>query len=225
VNAHDLLLGHPINNEYGVQGGVDNTHYFKQFIDAVFQLMHQFPTSLEFNENFLIAMLDSIYSMRFGTFFFNTPKARLQHQIQYRSASFWYFVNSNRTLFVNPFYDPKWKKTSNNSNDSSGKVDLLCPSTTMDCMLLWKKFYYRWTQNNNKPVGSGITYEQLAHQYYSALLHVQQAIRAFGSSLLSPPPIVVNNVLWAPTENSAALLNQYLNSQGVSSAQTTTTTK
>lgn len=37
----------------------------------------QFPPAFEFNENFLITILDELYACRFGTFLYNTEKQRV----------------------------------------------------------------------------------------------------------------------------------------------------
>ncbi|OWZ17676.1 Myotubularin [Phytophthora megakarya] len=48
---------------------------FMQFVDAVWQLMRQFPCSFEFSERYLIALLDEVYSKRtdFRNPFFMVP--------------------------------------------------------------------------------------------------------------------------------------------------------
>ena len=47
---------------------------FLQFLDAVWQIMQQFPWSFEFNENLLVTIMEHLYSSRFGTFLMNTDK-------------------------------------------------------------------------------------------------------------------------------------------------------
>ncbi|GMF14665.1 unnamed protein product [Phytophthora fragariaefolia] len=56
----------------------DNTSpVFMQFVDAVWQLMRQFPCSFEFNERYLIALLDEVYNKRSGTFLHDCEEARM----------------------------------------------------------------------------------------------------------------------------------------------------
>lgn len=50
---------------------------FMQFIDAVWQLMRQFPCSFEFNERYLIALLDETYGKRSGTFLHDCEESRI----------------------------------------------------------------------------------------------------------------------------------------------------
>ena len=40
--------------------------------------MRQHPTAFEFNEALLIAIVDNVYSCRFGTFMFNCEAERLK---------------------------------------------------------------------------------------------------------------------------------------------------
>ncbi|KAG6596078.1 myotubularin-like protein [Phytophthora cinnamomi] len=56
----------------------DNTSpVFMQFVDAMWQLMRQFPCSFEFNERYLIALLDEVYNKRSGTFLHDCEEARM----------------------------------------------------------------------------------------------------------------------------------------------------
>lgn len=50
---------------------------FMQFIDAVWQLTRQFPCSFEFNERYLIALLDEAYGKRSGTFLHDCEESRI----------------------------------------------------------------------------------------------------------------------------------------------------
>lgn len=49
----------------------DRSPVFLQFMDCVWQISRQFPNAFEFNEHFLITILDHLYSCRFGTFLFS----------------------------------------------------------------------------------------------------------------------------------------------------------
>ena len=59
----------------------DRSPVFLQFIDCVFQIKNQFPNAFEFRDNFLIEILDQLYSCRFGTFLCNMEKERQQASI------------------------------------------------------------------------------------------------------------------------------------------------
>uniref|UniRef100_A0A7S4UQW7 Myotubularin phosphatase domain-containing protein n=2 Tax=Paramoeba aestuarina TaxID=180227 RepID=A0A7S4UQW7_9EUKA len=47
---------------------------FQQWIECVWQVQRQFPCAFEFNENFLLFLVDSLLSGTFGNFSFNCEK-------------------------------------------------------------------------------------------------------------------------------------------------------
>ena len=47
---------------------------FGLWIDCVWQIMRQRPTVFEFNETFLVALLDHVWAARYGDFLFNSEK-------------------------------------------------------------------------------------------------------------------------------------------------------
>lgn len=55
---------------------------FLQFIDCVYQMMQQYPCAFEFNQAFLIAVLDNMYSCLFGTFLYNSDQERQKHNVR-----------------------------------------------------------------------------------------------------------------------------------------------
>jgi len=46
----------------------EQSQVFVLWLDVVFQVLRQFPTILEFNEAFLLALADHLFSCRFGAF-------------------------------------------------------------------------------------------------------------------------------------------------------------
>ena len=69
---------------------------FHQFLDAAYQLLHQFPTRFEFNERFLRRLLYHLYSCQYGTFLYNNEKSRLDARVQERTTSVWAYFLSRR---------------------------------------------------------------------------------------------------------------------------------
>lgn len=51
--------------------------------------MHQFPTHFEFNESFLISIVDELLNCRFGNFLFNSERERIAADIPQRTFSIW----------------------------------------------------------------------------------------------------------------------------------------
>ncbi|GJJ73064.1 myotubularin-related protein 6/7/8 [Entomortierella parvispora] len=78
---------------------------FHQFLDCVFQTMHQYPTRFEFNEDFLIQLHYHVYSCQFGNFLFNCEKDRRQYQASTKCSSIWDFINSNKQEYLNKDYN------------------------------------------------------------------------------------------------------------------------
>lgn len=110
----------------------DRSPVFLQFIDCVWQMTNQFPSAFEFNENFLITILDHLYSCLFGTFLCNSEKERHKEDLKNKTVSLWSYINTNIQKFINPLY----------STTSSHHV--LFPVASLKKMLLWTSYYCRW---------------------------------------------------------------------------------
>ncbi|XP_040037828.1 phosphatidylinositol-3,5-bisphosphate 3-phosphatase MTMR2 isoform X3 [Gasterosteus aculeatus] len=122
-----LRLGHGDKNHTDA----DRSPVFIQFIDCVWQLTRQFPAAFEFNEYFLVTILDHLYSCLFGTFLCNSEQQRLKEEIPKRTVSLWSYVNSQLEEFTNPMYV-------NYSNH------VLFPVVSLRHLELWVGYYIRW---------------------------------------------------------------------------------
>ncbi|EME87346.1 uncharacterized protein MYCFIDRAFT_127850 [Pseudocercospora fijiensis CIRAD86] len=78
---------------------------FHQFLDAIFQLQHQFPNAFEFNERFLVRLFYQTYASQYGEFLFNNERDRSENEDRF--ASVWPHFFSRRREFINPDYVPK----------------------------------------------------------------------------------------------------------------------
>ena len=67
-------------------------------------MMRQHPTAFEFNEALLIAIIDNVYSCRFGTFMFNCEAERVKRDLRSNTVSLWTAINSRIELFKNERY-------------------------------------------------------------------------------------------------------------------------
>uniref|UniRef100_A0A3B3ZF33 Phosphatidylinositol-3,5-bisphosphate 3-phosphatase MTMR2 n=1 Tax=Periophthalmus magnuspinnatus TaxID=409849 RepID=A0A3B3ZF33_9GOBI len=105
----------------------DRSPVFIQFIDCVWQLTRQFPAAFEYNEYFLVTILDHLYSCLFGTFLCNSEQQRMKE----RTVSLWSYVNSQLDDFTNPLYV-------NYSNH------VLFPVVSLRHLELWVGYYIRW---------------------------------------------------------------------------------
>uniref|UniRef100_UPI0037E965B4 myotubularin-related protein 1a isoform X2 n=1 Tax=Semicossyphus pulcher TaxID=241346 RepID=UPI0037E965B4 len=104
---------------------------FVQFIDCVWQMTRQFPAAFEFNELFLITVLDHLYSCLFGTFLYNSEQERAAKEVQTSTVSLWSYINSQPEDFTNPFYV-----------DYQNHV--LYPLVSSRHLELWSSYYARW---------------------------------------------------------------------------------
>ncbi|KAM6910993.1 phosphatidylinositol-3,5-bisphosphate 3-phosphatase MTMR2 isoform 3-T3 [Lycodopsis pacificus] len=122
-----LRVGHGDKNHTDA----DRSPVFIQFIDCVWQLTRQFPAAFEFNEYFLVTILDHLYSCLFGTFLCNSEQQRLKEEIPKRTVSLWSYINSQLEEFTNPLYV-------NYSNH------VLFPVVGLRHLELWVGYYIRW---------------------------------------------------------------------------------
>ncbi|KAH9906460.1 phosphatases II [Xylariomycetidae sp. FL2044] len=95
----------------GASGASDTTRpseispVFHQFLDATYQLLRQHPNRFEFNERFLRRLLYHLYAGQYGSFLWNSEKARQDARATERTRSVWDYFLSRRQEFLNPSYD------------------------------------------------------------------------------------------------------------------------
>ena len=65
------------------------SYLFVIFIDAVNNLIAQYPTHFEFNTHLMVMLLDHVNSRLFGEFLFSTEIERTQQNVEQVSLSFW----------------------------------------------------------------------------------------------------------------------------------------
>ncbi|XP_024121938.1 myotubularin-related protein 2 [Oryzias melastigma] len=122
---------------------------FVQFVDCVWQLTRQFPSAFEFNEYFLITILEHLFTCLFGTFLCNCEQQRLKEEIPKKTVSLWSYINSQLEEFTNPFYV-------NYSNH------VLFPVVSLRHLELWTSYYIRWNPS--------MRLQESVHQRYKELL-------------------------------------------------------
>lgn len=122
-----LRVGHGDKNH----ADADRSPVFLQFIDCVWQMTRQFPSAFEFNEYFLINILDHLYSCLFGTFLSNSEQQRVKEGLLKETVSLWSFINSQPEDFTNPLY-------------VSYCDHVLYPVASMRHLELWTGYYVRW---------------------------------------------------------------------------------
>ncbi|XP_063698839.1 myotubularin-related protein 2 [Culicoides brevitarsis] len=133
-----LSFGHKFQQRIGHgdshHSDADRSPVFLQFIDCVWQVSRQFPHALEFNEHFLITILDHLYSCRFGTFLCNTEKERITEDLKHKTVSLWSWMNASHEQYINPLYGGR----------TNTAQTVLKPVASMRHIKLWKGLYCRW---------------------------------------------------------------------------------
>ncbi|XP_070318857.1 phosphatidylinositol-3-phosphate phosphatase MTMR1 isoform X5 [Odocoileus virginianus] len=122
-----LRVGHGNDNH----ADADRSPIFLQFIDCVWQMTRQFPSAFEFNELFLITILDHLYSCLFGTFLCNCEQQRLKEDVSTKTVSLWSYINSQLDEFSNPFF-------------VNYENHVLYPVASLSHLELWVNYYVRW---------------------------------------------------------------------------------
>ncbi|XP_070198187.1 phosphatidylinositol-3,5-bisphosphate 3-phosphatase MTMR2-like [Littorina saxatilis] len=105
---------------------------FLQLVDCVWQMTQQFPNAFEFNEHFLITILDHLYSCLFGTFLYNCQMHAEKEKVKERTQSLWSFVNCQLEEFTNPLYA------------AYVHAHVLFPVASLRRIHLWTGYYCRW---------------------------------------------------------------------------------
>ncbi|XP_046985481.1 myotubularin-related protein 2 isoform X1 [Schistocerca americana] len=132
-----LSFGHKFQQRIGHgddhHSDADRSPVFLQFIDCVWQITTQFPNAFEFNDHFLLTILDHLYSCRFGTFLYNSDRERVAEGVKQRTVSLWSYTNSNLNDYKNPLY---WA--------DNQQQTVIIPVASMRHIQLWKGHYCRW---------------------------------------------------------------------------------
>ncbi|QLQ79017.1 hypothetical protein HG537_0B03640 [Torulaspora globosa] len=77
---------------------------FQQFLDCVYQLLIQSPSSFEFNERFLRRLVYHVYSCQYGNFLYNSEKERVEFEVCSKTRSVWDYFRSRKAEFTNNDY-------------------------------------------------------------------------------------------------------------------------
>lgn len=105
---------------------------FIQWVDCVFQLVIQFPDEFEFTPQFLVDLVDAVYSCKYGTFLYNTEKERVETNLYKCTTSVW-------TELLAPS-----KKQYRNTTFKSTSQKILNPVYTIEHLNLFLHLYKRW---------------------------------------------------------------------------------
>ena len=150
---------------------------FHQFLDATYQLLHQYPTRFEFNERFLRRLLYQLYSCQYGTFLYNNEKARVEARVMDKTRSVWDYFLSRKEQFINEKYDGAI------DDNKRGAERLLFPITKE--VRWWNELFGRTDEEMNGPPPSKVGSPRLRAQSegapVSTLTGVETADTAVGA--------------------------------------------
>ncbi|XP_078193992.1 phosphatidylinositol-3,5-bisphosphate 3-phosphatase MTMR3 isoform X5 [Callithrix jacchus] len=132
VEMEWLDFGHKFADRCGHGENSDDLNercpVFLQWLDCVHQLQRQFPCSFEFNEAFLVKLVQHTYSCLFGTFLCNNAKERGEKHTQERTCSVWSLLRAGNKPFKNLLY-------------SSQSEAVLYPVCHVRNLMLWSAVY------------------------------------------------------------------------------------
>ncbi|XP_031428279.1 myotubularin-related protein 4 isoform X3 [Clupea harengus] len=110
VETEWLDFGHKFGDRCGHQENADDVSeqcpVFLQWLDCVHQLVKQFPCLFEFNEAFLVKLVQHTYSCLYGTFLCNNGREREARNIFKRTCSVWSLLRTGNKNFQNFLYIP-----------------------------------------------------------------------------------------------------------------------
>lgn len=129
-----ISFGYPFNIRNGNQKNkeYDFSPIFLQWIDCIWQVYIFVPDSFEFNELFLINIIDQSYTNKFGNFITNNEKERIVYSVKKNTNSLWSYILDNITKFQNPLF-----------NSKKEKIHIIKPSYYVKHPKLWTKYYLR----------------------------------------------------------------------------------
>nr|XP_055035839.1 myotubularin-related protein 1b isoform X2 [Misgurnus anguillicaudatus] len=171
-----LSFGHRFASRVGHGDGnhanSERSPLFVQFIDCVWQMTRQFPSAFEFNEVFLITVLDHLYSCLFGTFLYNSEQERVSKEVYSKTVSLWSYVNSQVEDFTNPLY-------------VNYEHHVLYPVASLRHLELWVSYYVRWNPHMRPQVPVHQSFKELLILRSELQKRVEKLKRASSHSLSS----------------------------------------
>ncbi|KAJ8312915.1 hypothetical protein KUTeg_010288 [Tegillarca granosa] len=121
---------------------------FLQWLDCVFQLYKQFPCAFQFNEAYLVKLVQHTYSNLFGTFLCNFTQDRLKEELSSRTSSIWTLLHYSNKKFHNHLYCPTLEQ------------QVLIPSSNIRNLHLWTSVYLSNNSSTTSPEETTNTTDQ-----------------------------------------------------------------
>ena len=128
-----IRFGFPFANATGLDRGNSTANeigYFVQFIDTAWQIVCQFPLIFEFNEDFLLHILNSMFSVAYGTFIGNTEEEAFNNLTI--TVSLWEEIKNQRSDYMNGLYVPS-------------DISPLIPDASGKKIFFWSGYFMQWS--------------------------------------------------------------------------------
>eukprot|EP00457_Paulinella_chromatophora_P001199 gb/GEZN01001201.1/.p1 GENE.gb/GEZN01001201.1/~~gb/GEZN01001201.1/.p1 ORF type:complete len:969 (-),score=92.55 gb/GEZN01001201.1/:324-3152(-) len=136
VQKEWLLFGHKFQDRLGrPEVPAERSPVFNLWIDAVFQVICQFPEEFEFTDLFLLELVDAIDSGWYVDFLFNSAREKAAYEGKTPALSVWNFLTAtkNESRYKNPLF-----------KGCSGKV--LVPVASEKMLTFWSRRYLPWDE-------------------------------------------------------------------------------
>ncbi|KJE94263.1 hypothetical protein CAOG_04932 [Capsaspora owczarzaki ATCC 30864] len=174
IQKEFIVHGHRFPHRTLLMGLEPRTHedspVFLLFLDAVWQLLVQFPTAFEFNEALLIFLADAAYSSRFGSFLFAMERDRAKSSVEDETISVWAYLNVLVASGESRFFNGRFAKT-------VSATMFLEPDAGISALQLWTNLFVRW--------GTDLRHAQSACTVVGMLPHASAAVM---TAVVAPTP-------------------------------------
>ncbi|KAJ0392591.1 hypothetical protein P43SY_004494 [Pythium insidiosum] len=127
-------FGHMFKKRCGHPTSDQTSPIFQQFLDAVYQLLLQFPTHFQFNELLLSSIAEAVYSSWYGTFQMNSERERRAFLADVPSASVWDVIRASTDRFLNPLFQ---------GESDGARLEPMLPVCRVRVMQLWSGQYQK----------------------------------------------------------------------------------
>jgi myotubularin-related protein 1/2 len=165
--GHRFALRHALD---GTSSG-DRAPIFHQFVEIVWQFLRQQPLIFEFNETFLITLLDEVYNAYYGTFIYDSQRERIVAELPSKTISVWTALlsSANRAKFTNPIFTPN--------------PGVVLMQAHPQCLAVWEQYFLRYQPKFSLPPS--------LDQMLALVLAKSKIIPNGGDSPSPPPPMTV----------------------------------
>lgn len=173
IEKEFLSFGHQFGSRSGILNKKEDSDQkspiFIQFLDSVFQITQQFPSSFEFNEEFLLFLGEHFHSLLYGTFLFNNELQRKEQNAKEQTVSIWsdmFYINDNNDEDNQYNYVTLMPKYANPLYNKALNDKIIIPNHNIHSLCVWENYFYP-TGNIFDKLSTGQFYEDNADNILS----------------------------------------------------------